>query len=117
MSKFDAAPPNTHAGGNDDALRTHGTLPMNNAPAADDERVDMEAYRQTVPLWKRFYQHSLTQMLLLSMQAFCGPAMADAIAGKYTTAIESIGSRPLEFVTNPLKVSAVVDWQLLRHPT
>ncbi|KAI1099331.1 MFS general substrate transporter [Jackrogersella minutella] len=80
MSKFDTAPPNTHAGGNDDALRGQGSLPMN--PTNDaDERVDMDAYRQAVPLWKRVYQHSLTQMLLLSVQAFCGPAMADAIAG------------------------------------
>ncbi|KAI1396451.1 MFS general substrate transporter [Hypoxylon fuscum] len=80
MSKFDAAPPNTHAGGNDDALRGQGSLPMN--PTNDaDERVDMEAYRKAIPLWKRVYQHSLTQMMLLSVQAFCGPAMADAIAG------------------------------------
>ncbi|XDG02617.1 hypothetical protein ABKA04_002232 [Annulohypoxylon sp. FPYF3050] len=80
MSKFDAAPPNTHAGGDDDALRGQGSLPMN--PVNDlDERVDMDAYRKAVPLWKRVYQHSLTQMMLLSVQAFCGPAMADAIAG------------------------------------
>ncbi|KAI0847192.1 MFS general substrate transporter [Daldinia vernicosa] len=80
MSKFDAAPPNTHAGGDDDALRGQGSLPMN--PTKDaDERVDMDAYRKSVPLWKRIHQHSLTQMLLLSVQAFCGPAMADAIAG------------------------------------
>jgi len=81
MAALDAAPPNTHAGGNDDALRTHGTLPMNLAPAEVSEMVDMDAYRQSVPAWKRFYQHSLTQMFLISMQAFCGPAMADAIAG------------------------------------
>lgn len=43
--------------------------------------VNMVAYRQNVSFRKRFYQHSLTQMMLLSMQAFCGPAMADAIAG------------------------------------
>ncbi|KAK6951504.1 hypothetical protein Daesc_006025 [Daldinia eschscholtzii] len=80
MSKFDAAPPNTHAGGDDDALRGQGSLPMN--PTNDaDERVDMDTYAKTVPLWKRVHQHSLTQMLLLSVQAFCGPAMADAIAG------------------------------------
>ncbi|KAI4862824.1 MFS general substrate transporter [Hypoxylon rubiginosum] len=80
MSKFDAAPPNTHAGGNDDALRGQGSLPMNPTNNAD-ELVDMDAYREAVPKWKRVYQHSLTQMLLLSVQAFCGPAMADAIAG------------------------------------
>ncbi|KAL5339843.1 major facilitator superfamily domain-containing protein [Aspergillus crustosus] len=43
--------------------------------------VDMDHYRATVPLWKRVWQHSLTQMMLLSVQAFCGPAMADAITG------------------------------------
>ncbi|KAJ5160189.1 uncharacterized protein N7482_007193 [Penicillium canariense] len=43
--------------------------------------IDLEQYRATVPLWKRVWQHSLTQMMLLSVQAFCGPAMADAIAG------------------------------------
>jgi hypothetical protein len=84
MSQFDAAPPNTHAGGDDDALRTKGNDPMN-PPATyeiTDERVNMEEYERTVPLWKRVWQNSLTQMLLLSMQAFCGPAMADAIAGE-----------------------------------
>ncbi|KAJ5856592.1 uncharacterized protein N7529_010536 [Penicillium soppii] len=43
--------------------------------------VDMEHYQATVPLWKRAWQHSLTQMMLLSIQAFCGPAMSDAITG------------------------------------
>ena len=81
MSQYDAAPPNTHAGGNDEALRPHGTLPMN-LPAEGDERVDMETYKNSVPLWKRIHQNSLTQMILMSVQAFCGPAMADAIAGK-----------------------------------
>lgn len=38
-------------------------------------------YRSSVPTWKRVYRHSLTQMMLLSVQAFCGPAMWDAIAG------------------------------------
>jgi hypothetical protein len=42
----------------------------------------MEEYGRNVPLWRRVWQNSLTQMLLLSMQAFCGPAMADAIAGE-----------------------------------
>jgi hypothetical protein len=79
MSKLDAAPPNTHAGGNDDALRA-GALPVdasNNAVGT----FDLEGYRAKVPLWKRIKDHSLTQMLLLSVQAFCGPAMDDAIAG------------------------------------
>lgn len=44
--------------------------------------VDMDHYRATVPLWKRVWQHSLTQMMLLSVQAFCGPAMSDAITGE-----------------------------------
>ncbi|KAF4119667.1 Ion channel regulatory protein UNC-93 [Geosmithia morbida] len=43
--------------------------------------LDMDEYQATVPLWRRVWQHSLTQMMLLSVQAFCGPAMADAIAG------------------------------------
>lgn len=43
--------------------------------------VDMELYRATVPRWKRVWQHSLTQMILLSVQAFCGPATSDAITG------------------------------------
>lgn len=43
---------------------------------------DMQEYREQVPLWKRIWQHSLTQMMLLSIQAFCGPAMSDAITGK-----------------------------------
>jgi hypothetical protein len=85
MSQFDAAPPNTKVGGNDDALRTKGDDPMV-APAAPYETqgefyIDREAYKRDVPLWKRVWQHSLTQMILLSVQAFCGPAMADAIAG------------------------------------
>ncbi|KAI0018225.1 MFS general substrate transporter [Xylariomycetidae sp. FL0641] len=81
MSKFDAPPPNTYAGGRDDALRVPGSIPVNPTVVEGDERVDMDNYRQSVPLWKRVHQHSLTQMLILSVQAFCGPAMADAIAG------------------------------------
>jgi hypothetical protein len=83
MSQFDAAPPNTHAGGNDDALRTKGNDPLNAPPVYEvaEERMNMAEYAKNVPLWKRVWQNSLTQMLLLSVQAFCGPAMADAIAG------------------------------------
>lgn len=44
--------------------------------------VNMDEYKSTIPLWKRAWQHSLTQMLLMSIQAFCGPAMGDAIGGK-----------------------------------
>ncbi|KAE8365746.1 major facilitator superfamily domain-containing protein [Aspergillus caelatus] len=36
---------------------------------------------EAIPLWKRVWRHSLTQMMLLSVQAFCGPAMSDAITG------------------------------------
>ncbi|CAI7629363.1 unnamed protein product [Penicillium bialowiezense] len=43
--------------------------------------IDVEHYQATVPLWRRVWQHSLTQMMLLSIQAFCGPAMSDAITG------------------------------------
>jgi hypothetical protein len=93
MSNFDAPPPNTHAGGNDDALRTKGNDPLNAPPTYDvaDERVNMEEYARTVPKWKRIWQHSLTQMLLLSVQAFCGPAMADAIAGEPSSHMLSRG--------------------------
>jgi hypothetical protein len=63
--------PKTH----DDSL----PLPENVPDIA--EGVNMEQYRATVPLWKRVWQNSLTQMILLSIQAFCGPAMSDAIIG------------------------------------
>ncbi|CEL09595.1 Putative Membrane protein [Aspergillus calidoustus] len=46
---------------------------------AQGEVLNMDAYN--LPLWKRVWRHSLTQMILLSVQAFCGPAMADAITG------------------------------------
>lgn len=83
LAAFDAAPPNTHVGGDDDALRTQGALPMNDEPSSSAEHVvDMEQYKRNVPLWKRVHQHSLTQMMLISVQAFCGPAMSDAIAGE-----------------------------------
>ncbi|OQD68825.1 hypothetical protein PENDEC_c030G00256 [Penicillium decumbens] len=60
----------------------HDDPPPLTAYATDGaHRVDMEQYRVTVPLWKRVWQHSLTQMMLLSVQAFCGPAMSDAITG------------------------------------
>ena len=83
MSKSDAGPPSAYATGVDDGLRPQGTPPV--TPAVDidgNELVDMDAYRQSVPLWKRIHQNSLTQMILMSVQAFCGPAMADAIAGE-----------------------------------
>lgn len=85
MSQFDAAPPNTHAGGKDNALAGQGNIPYDPDPAVVGpvgETINMDEYRRTVPWWKRAYKHSLTQMMLLSVQAFCGPAMWDAIAGK-----------------------------------
>ncbi|KAI3398515.1 hypothetical protein diail_9039 [Diaporthe ilicicola] len=54
---------------------------VDSSPDGNPEMVDMDAYRRDVPLWRRVWQHSLTQMMLLSVQAFCGPAMDDAIAG------------------------------------
>jgi hypothetical protein len=77
MSQFDAVPPKTLKGGND-AHTGQGDIPYN--PALG-ESINMDEYRRTVPWWKRAYKHSLTQMMLLSVQAFCGPAMWDAIAG------------------------------------
>lgn len=62
--------------------------PHDDAPAPPanvsnrSQGVNTEQYRATVPLWKRVWQHSLTQMILLSIQSFCGPAMSDAITGK-----------------------------------
>ncbi|WVR06712.1 hypothetical protein IAU60_003744 [Kwoniella sp. DSM 27419] len=79
MSAFDTAPPNTHAGGDDDALRL-GVAELDQRHHTTAE-IDMAAYQQQTPLWKRIKNHSLTQMMLLSVQAFCGPAMSDAIAG------------------------------------
>jgi hypothetical protein len=82
MSAFDAAPPNTHVVGNVDTLSAQDSPPLAIVANNDaDNDFDMEQYKKEVPKWKRFYQHSLTQMMLLSVQAFCGPAMADAIAG------------------------------------
>jgi hypothetical protein len=42
----------------------------------------MQTTEIAMPRWKRVWRHSLTQMMLLSVQAFCGPAMSDAIAGE-----------------------------------
>ncbi|WWC93137.1 uncharacterized protein L201_008104 [Kwoniella dendrophila CBS 6074] len=46
-----------------------------------DTQVNMQQYKEQVPRWKRIHQHSLTQMLFISVQAFCGPALMDAIGG------------------------------------
>ncbi|CAG8908725.1 unnamed protein product [Penicillium egyptiacum] len=57
------------------------SLPLPDTVSDIAQGVNMEQYRATVPLWKRIWQNSLTQMILLSIQAFCGPAMSDAIIG------------------------------------
>ncbi|KAH7126004.1 major facilitator superfamily domain-containing protein [Dactylonectria macrodidyma] len=54
-----------------------GRSPESSAPPADATH----ATETTTPRWKQVWRHSLTQMILLSIQAFCGPAMSDAIAG------------------------------------
>jgi hypothetical protein len=69
--------PNPH----DDPLPVPEVLPATVANTTMGT-MDMAKYKLTVPFWKRVWQHSLTQMALLSVQAFCGPAMADAIAGE-----------------------------------
>ncbi|KAL4886623.1 major facilitator superfamily domain-containing protein [Aspergillus karnatakaensis] len=62
--------------------KPHDDPPAEPVEAAEiTQGVDMDHYRATVPKWKRIWQHSLTQMILLSIQAFCGPAMSDAITG------------------------------------
>ncbi|RKL16175.1 hypothetical protein BFJ68_g5426 [Fusarium oxysporum] len=50
------------------------------SPQPSVRAADMNNTRD-VPRWKYIWHHSLTQMILLSIQAFCGPAMSDAIAG------------------------------------
>ncbi|KNG88147.1 hypothetical protein ANOM_003368 [Aspergillus nomiae NRRL 13137] len=57
---------------------SHDASPTSPTNITDQSQgVTMEA----IPLWKRVWRHSLTQMMLLSVQAFCGPAMSDAITG------------------------------------
>lgn len=59
-------------------------VPVADSPNAGDNTegtVDMAEYRKATPRWERIWRHSFTQMMLLSMQAFCGPAMSDAIQG------------------------------------
>lgn len=51
------------------------------SPQPSVRAADMNNTRD-VPRWKYIWHHSLTQMILLSIQAFCGPAMSDAIAGQ-----------------------------------
>lgn len=65
------------------------TDPTNAVPAGESQHVgdntegtvDMVQYKKATPRWERIWRHSFTQMMLLSMQAFCGPAMSDAIQG------------------------------------
>jgi hypothetical protein len=76
MSKTDTAPPNTLAG-----AEYADPNPAVVGQVTFGATINMDEYRRTVPWWKRAYKHSLTQMMLLSVQAFCGPAMWDAIAG------------------------------------
>lgn len=104
MSQPDVALSATYADNKDDALGKHEISPVDD-PVEINDRVNMEAYRQSVPLWRRIWQDSFTQMMLISMQAFCGPAMADAIAGKKKTNIQ------METTSNSLQDSVVVDWQ------
>lgn len=49
-----------------DPLPVPGPLPHNlyNAP---ETNTNMDEYKLTVPLWKRLWQHSPTQMLLLGV--------------------------------------------------
>ena len=88
MSELHSAPPNGHTNDSEHAVKAHGSVPITAIYEAE-ETIDMAEYRQRVPLWKRVYQHSLTQMMLLSVQAFCGPAMADAIAGTFEISVRS----------------------------
>ncbi|WWC66724.1 uncharacterized protein I206_100629 [Kwoniella pini CBS 10737] len=46
-----------------------------------DLTIDRERYKVETSRWRRIRQHSLTQMLFISIQAFCGPALSDAISG------------------------------------
>ena len=56
-------------------------MPLDGMDTNVEGAFDMEAYKRETPLWKRIRFHSLTQMLLLSVQGFCGPAMSDALSG------------------------------------
>lgn len=82
MSQPDISTTASYVDNKDNTLGKYEISPVDDAPKDIDDTVDMEAYRLSVPLWRRVWQNSFTQMMLLSMQAFCGPAMADAIAGR-----------------------------------
>lgn len=123
MSKVDTAGP--HPVG-DEPSQEKGPSPVIVGGGMVDEDpglVDMEAYRDQVPLWKRVWQHSLTQMLLLSVQAFCGPAMDDAISGEWLALrsflrlmSKKVGSF-VDFADVLLQGWVVVVWQHRRRPT
>lgn len=95
------------------------TGPTNCAPAGDSPNgandtegtVDMAEYRKAVPRWERIWRHSFTQMMLLSMQAFCGPAMSDAIQGM---ALDWQGDNRKGSRLTSSQASAAVDWRLPR---
>lgn len=107
MSQTNAVPTAPYADSKDEALSKHEISPMDDPPMdIDDDKVNMEAYRQSVPFWRRVWQDSFTQMMLLSMQAFCGPAMADAIAGK-----KKMIRVYIYIVFNSLQDLVVVVWQ------
>ncbi|KAF7586297.1 hypothetical protein BBP40_009153 [Aspergillus hancockii] len=72
MADTKTAVPTSH----DDAP---SALPARGADCASS--ASLEQCGGNVPLWKQVWRHSLTQMILLSVQAFCGPAMSDAITG------------------------------------
>ncbi|WVQ70932.1 hypothetical protein IAR50_000457 [Cryptococcus sp. DSM 104548] len=57
------------------------TLPAQQDDGPESDTFDIDQYRQQVPKWKRIRDHSLTQMMMMSVLAFCGPAMGDAIGG------------------------------------
>ncbi|WVW86528.1 hypothetical protein I302_108577 [Kwoniella bestiolae CBS 10118] len=63
-----APPPQNHAGNDDNLIAGYDS----------EHRLDMLQYKNDTPLWKRVHQHSLTQMIFIFIQAFCGPAMWDA---------------------------------------
>ncbi|WRT67029.1 uncharacterized protein IL334_003995 [Kwoniella shivajii] len=62
-----------------------------------DTRIDMVKYQAETPLWKRVHQHSLTQMLFISVQAFCGPAISDAIDGLGAGGLATIQTNNIKF--------------------
>lgn len=61
-------------------------FPMDTSPSKLDQDAEIrpsgtDTTTADIPLWKRVWRHSLTQMVILSIQSFCGPAMSDAITG------------------------------------